>query len=92
VKAAKDLRALLMEVDKMFPSSKPKLSSYNYSLGKFPYGWQFTVVNNWYAWADKGLQHEFGVYSQPELAVLAFLDYVKTNKINVRYLCKWDRT
>ena len=84
---AKDLKALLMEVDKMFPFSKRKLSTYNYSLGKFPSGWNFKVVNNRYTWSDKQLQHEFGLYAQPEFAVQAFLDYVKKNKINVRRLC-----
>jgi len=85
----KDLKTLLLEADKMFPSSKkPKLATYNYSLGKFPYGWVFTVVNNWYRWMDKGYKTNFGAYQEPEYAVAAFLSYVKEHKINVRKLCK----
>lgn len=84
-----DLKSLLIEVDKLFPTcKKPKLSSYNYYLGRFPYGWSFTVVNSWYKWSDAKLQHEFGAYKEPEYAVGAFLSYVKLNKINVKKLCE----
>jgi hypothetical protein len=83
----KTLSALLREVDSLF--SKPQTGvnfTYNYSLGRFPIGWQFTVTNNWYRWSDKGLEHQFGVHTTPEGAVQAFLDYVKTNNIDVAEL------
>lgn len=83
----KDLKALLIEVDKMFQKSKPKLCSFNYSLNKYPYGWKFSVIKNWHKWLDVGAEVDFGVYEQPEFAVLAFLNYVKKHKINVRELC-----
>jgi len=81
-----DLKSLLLEVDKLFPASAHGLTSYNYTLGKFPSGWCFRVVNDWYKWSDKQLKHEFGIYREPEYAVQAFLDYVSANKINVMAL------
>jgi hypothetical protein len=86
----KDLKSLLNEVDKLFPSSSSnsKNKPYNYSLGKFPNGWQFNVINDWNKWFDNGFLSYFGRYSQPEKAVQAFLDYVKKHKINVKKLCK----
>lgn len=82
-----DLKQLLIEVDKLFPKrKKPYLTCYNYTLGKFPYGWVFSVVNSWQNWSNNNLQHKFGAYEQPEYAVHAFLNYVKENKINVKKL------
>lgn len=84
----KSLSDLLKEVDALFPhaSRKPRLSSYDYTLGRFPYGWSFSVTNSWYKWMDAGLNHQFGAWSTPEGAVLEFLDYVKTNRVNVESL------
>lgn len=88
----KDLKILLLEADKMFPTSKPRevpiLAPYNYHLGKFPYGWVFTVVNDWHKWIDKGYTTSFGAYNEPEYAVSAFLAYVKKHKIKVLKLCE----
>lgn len=85
---ASDLKSLLAQVDKLFPPSKSgTLDTYNYSLGKFPRGWQFVLTNDWYKWADKRYEHQFGLYREPEYAVKAFLDYVKEKKINVKALC-----
>ena len=85
----KTLKELLKEADKLFPKSKkPKLCSYNYILGKFPYGWVFNVTTNWYNWGRNNLKHQFGAYNEPEYAVQAFLDYVKKHKINVMKLAK----
>lgn len=82
------LKELLNKADRLFPSTeKPELSPYNYTLGRFPYGWKFTVTNNWYAWSDAGLKHDFGTYKEPEYAVRAFLDYVAENNIDVPMLC-----
>lgn len=82
------LSMLLSEVDKLFKhkSTKHRLSTYDYTLGRFPSGWQFSVVNSWYRWNDASHQHQFGVYEKPEQAVAAFLDYVHRNKINVAKL------
>jgi len=86
---SKHLNNLLKEVDKLFPSfSEPKLCTYNYTLGKFPYGWVFTVTNNWYAWSERDLEHNFGAYKEPEYAIQAFLDYVAAHKIDVMELCE----
>jgi len=84
----KSLSELLKEVDALFPhaSRKPRLSSYDYTLGRFPYGWSFSVTNSWYKWSDARLKHEFGAWSTPEAAVNEFLQYVKDNHINVESL------
>jgi len=86
--SAKTLRALLQEVDALFPAAVDgALDTYNYSLGKFPRGWQFVLTNDWYKWSDKGYESHFGLYREPEHAVQAFLSYVKSKKINVKSLC-----
>ncbi len=84
----KSLSDLLKEVDALFPhaSRKPRLSSYDYTLGRFPYGWSFSVTNSWYKWSDARLKHEFGAWSTPEGAIQEFLDYVKANHVNVESL------
>jgi hypothetical protein len=83
-----DLKTLLAKVDALFPKPKKDgLGTYNYSLGKFPRGWQFVLTNNWYAWSYNGYKHRFGLYREPEYAVEAFLAYVKQHKINVKKLC-----
>ena len=85
---SRTLKALLQDVDALFPPAVDgALDTYNYSLGKFPRGWQFVLTNNWYAWSDKGYEHQFGLYQEPEHAAQAFLNYVKAKKINVRALC-----
>jgi hypothetical protein len=84
----KSLSKLLKEVDALFPhaSRKPHLSSEDYTLGRFPYGWSFSVSNSWHRWGDAGLIYEFGAWSTPEGALQEFLDYVKSNNINVESL------
>ena len=84
----KNLSDLLKEVDALFPhaSRKSRLTSYDYILGRFPYGWSFSVTNSWYKWSDAGLKHEFGAWSTPEGALQEFLDYVKSNHVNVESL------
>ena len=85
---AEDLKTLLDRVDKLFihKSRAVKLSTYDYTLGRFPYGWTFSVTNSWPKWSAKNLKHEFGAWNEPEYAVKDFLDYVKLNKINVAKL------
>jgi hypothetical protein len=84
----KSLSALLNDVDALFrhASRKPRTTSYDYTLGRFPYGWSFSVTNSWYKWNDAGLKHEFGAWSTPEGAVQEFLDYVANNHIDVESL------
>jgi hypothetical protein len=83
------LSTLLEEVDQLFPSlEEPKLTIANYVLIRLPYGWKFSVVNSWQKWMDLDLKFEFGVYSEPEDAVFAFLRYVKTLPVDVRSLCE----
>jgi hypothetical protein len=86
--AMKSLSELLEEVDALFvhASRKPSLATYDYSLGRFPYGWNFSVVNSWHKWSDAKLKNDFGSWNTPEGAVQEFLDYVKKNKINVKSL------
>ena len=84
----KSLETLIKEVDALFPTSPDceGILSYNYTLGRFPCGWKFSVTNNWYNWSDKRLEHQFGVYKKPEYALQAFLNYVKENNIDVMAL------
>jgi len=78
---------LIEIVDSFFPNFKnPRLTTFNYTLGKFPYGWKFKVVNSWYNWSAKKYEHEFGCYSKPEHALAAFLDYINKNAIDPRKL------
>jgi hypothetical protein len=83
-----ELSELLTRVDALFPHKKIRKGpdSYDYTLGKFPRGWSFDVVNSWHKWSDKRLQHQFGIWNTPEGAILEFLDYVKENNINVKSL------
>lgn len=75
------LKELIEVVDALFPTSKPKLSCYNYGIDRMPYGWCFVVTNSWQAWSRKKLQHNFGAYSEIEGCLAAFLEYVIKNKI-----------
>jgi len=88
MKDTEDLKTLLTKVDRLFQhkSREAKLSSYDYTLGRFPYGWTFSVTNSWYKWSDAKLKHEFGAWNEPEYAIKDFLDYVETNNINVKKL------
>ena len=61
---------------------------YLFSLGKFPGGWVFRVVDDWNRWRSAGLTYEFGRFAHPEEAVEAFLDYVRTKGIDVAGLQK----
>lgn len=81
------LESLLTTCEDLFPTSdKPTLSTYNFTLGCFPYGWVFNVVNDWHKWMDRGFKTKFGAYSTPSLAIRAFLNYVDENKIDVMSL------
>jgi hypothetical protein len=85
----KDLTQLLQEASKLFRANdwkKSKLTCYDFTLNKMPYGWIFSVTNSWYKWLDKELEYSFGAYNKPEYAIQAFLNYVKDNKINVKKL------
>jgi hypothetical protein len=78
------LEQLLRQVDDLFAHVPTRLNeTYNYSLGRFPSGWCFSVTNDWNKWMERGLSHEFRLFETPELAVEAFLTYVVANKINV---------
>ena len=84
----KTLSELLEEVDSLFvhKSREPRLATYDYSLGRFPFGWNFSVINSWGKWLDAGLKHEFGAWNTPEASVHEFLNYVKANNVNVESL------
>jgi len=75
------LADLLQVVDELFPKSENKMTCYNYSIGRMPYGWRFTVTNSWQKWMSKKLQHDFGAYDTIEACLAAFLEYVIKNKI-----------
>lgn len=82
-----DLSQLLNKVDALFSHVPTRRNeTYNYSLGRFPSGWNFTVTNSWHKWMDRNLNHEFGLYATPEAAVVAFLNYVEDNQISVKEL------
>lgn len=81
-----NLKELLKKCDELWNYNEEIAFTYNYTLGKFPGGWKFTVSNNWYNWSEKGLKHSFGVYTEPEYAIQAFLNYVRDNGIDVNKL------
>jgi hypothetical protein len=82
--SATPLGQLLKQADDLFAHVPKRLNeTYNYSLGRFPSGWSFTVTNSWHKWMDRGLAHEFRLFETPEGAVEAFLTYVAANKIKV---------
>jgi hypothetical protein len=73
---------LLAMVDSLFPATtKAETSCYNYTIGRMPYGWVFSVINNWRGWMDKGYEHKFGAYKIPAHCLAAFLEYVVKNNI-----------
>jgi hypothetical protein len=83
----KTLSELLNEVQTHFAQTQKGPSyTYDYTLGKFPDGWCFNVVNSWHKWVAANRQHEFGRYQTPEEAVQAFLNYVRENRIMVHGL------
>lgn len=67
-------------------TDKVRLTSSDFNLARYPHGWSFTVVNNWYEWVANHLEYEFGTYERPEDAVAAFLEYVLANNVDVRAL------
>lgn len=87
-----ELKELITKADNLFvhKDGKPRLYTYDYTLGRFPYGWNFSVVNSWQKWLKKGLTHEFGVYQELEQAIWAFLNYVEQNEIDVAKLMDRD--
>lgn len=76
------LAELLAKVNEHFDHSKPS-GVYQYTLGKFPHGWNFRVVNDWQRWHSAGRETEFGPFATPEEALSAFLTYVRENRICV---------
>ena len=80
----KSLSKLLKECDKLWEYDIPVAFVFNYTLAKFPAGWQFNVTNGWQNWTKAGFKDSFGMYSEPEYAVIAFLEYVKENNIDVK--------
>jgi hypothetical protein len=82
-----DLDQLLNKVDALFGHVPTRRNeTYNYSLGRFPSGWNFHVTNDWHKWMDRSLPYKFGLYGTPAAAVQAFLDYVEANSVNVQEL------
>lgn len=77
---------LLREAASLFTNRLAPNETYQFTLGKFPSGWTFRVVDSWHRWMDMKLKHEFGNYQTPEQAVQAFLDYVSENRIEVSRL------
>lgn len=81
----RELDTLLKQAVKLFPDKEKQLATYNFTLGRFPGHWRFSVVNSWHKWSQNKLETQFSAYS-PEEAVSAFLTYVRENKINVKKL------
>lgn len=83
------LAELLKEVDDLFCKKQPgTYFTYDFHLGRFPDGWEFKVVNDWNLWFAEGLHFEFGRYATPEEALTAFLEYRRSNGINVEGLMR----
>ena len=80
----KTLGELLNEVQTHFAQTqKRRCYTYDFTLGKFPDGWCFKVVNSWQKWMAANRQHEFGNYQTPEEAVQDFLNYIREHRIMV---------
>ncbi len=76
------LNELLSIVDSLWPTKdKATLSCYSYTIGRFPFGWCFSVVESWQKWMDRGFRHQFGAYKRPEYALAAFIQYCLENNI-----------
>lgn len=77
------LRELLADVESRFgDTARGGGTCFDFHLGRFPNGWEFTVVNDWHKWMDAGRRHQFGRFPTPEAAVTAFLEYVQVERIN----------
>lgn len=76
------LAELLTRASGQFDHTKPS-GCYQFTLGQFPHGWTFRVVNSWQLWHAAGRQTEWGPFPTPEEALSAFLSYVKENRISV---------
>ena len=84
------LEELILLAESLFPHfRKPRLTCYNFTIGYFPYGYVFNVVNSWQNWNKKNYITKFGAYKDIRDCVIEFLKYVKTNKINIRDL--WEK-
>jgi len=81
----KTLSELLAEADEHF-NHKITSGCYQYTLGRFPSGWTFNVVNSWHNWLAANRQYTFGPCATPEQAVAEFLAFVKQNRIMVAQL------
>jgi hypothetical protein len=78
------LNSLILLLDMLFfdvTTEDGVPDQYNYTIGRFPRGWEFRVVHNWHKWSDLNLNHAFSLYQEPEYAIIAFLDYCIDNKI-----------
>lgn len=76
------LAELLAQADELF-DHEGQSGCYQYTLGRFKHGWRFSVTNSWNRWMAARRTFEFREYATPEEAVSVFLDYVKSNQINV---------
>lgn len=82
ITTAMTIDELLQIVDTLWPTTEMAITAcYSYTLGRFPYGWRFSVTNSWQNWMEKGFKHQFGAYKRPEYAIAAFIDYCIENNI-----------
>ena len=80
---------MILLAENLFPKwRKPRLTSYNFTIGYMPYGYSFRVVNSWHKWLDKGYAFQFGTHKVIDDCIREFLNYVRDNKINVKKL--WE--
>lgn len=82
---APTLAELLAKADGLFNHDKPS-GCYQFTIGRFPHGWTFSVVNSWHRWSGAGRTHQFGPCPTPEEAIIAFLSSVKDNGMWVEQL------
>ena len=77
----------LLEIDKLFNKKKQKLDQHAFSLVRWKNGlWSISVTDDWHKWIEQGLYEENYLYKTPEDACIAFLSFVKKNKINIKKL------
>ena len=82
----KTLSELLKECSNLWEYNPEYCTCTNYALECNSSGFELCIVNDRDLWYYSSFKNRFGEFSEPENAVLSFLNYVKDNNINVNNL------